>query len=121
MPRLGYLGALELIFYMSYTRDGIGVHGGPTVRADPRYEVEGGDGFGTYQDRHVHADELVPSRNGINPVSNQVKTRFHLDALGTDLRSMKMSEEMRRNIAKIPLASILPVHLTSVVRGRATH
>jgi len=69
-----------MISNVSYTREGT-VYSCPTIRTESRYEVADDDDFGTYQDRHVHGDELVSSGDSINPISSQVKMRPHPDIL----------------------------------------
>jgi len=54
---------------MSCARGNI-VHRELTIGTQHGYEVVAGDGFGTYQGRQAQNDELVPSRNGINPVAS---------------------------------------------------
>ena len=69
----------------------------PTIDTHPRYEDGAGDNFGAYQERQVQGDELFLVRNGIDPIISQIRVRSHFDVPGTDLRSTKMSETMRRN------------------------
>jgi hypothetical protein len=61
------------------------------------------------------------ARNCINPITSQVGMHSRSGVLGTDLRSMKTSEKMRKKDARIYLVSILRAHLASVMRHRARY
>jgi len=66
----------------------------------------------------VQSDKVVPARNGINPITSQVGTRSHLGLPGTDLRSMKVSEETGRTKVRAELVRTSRVHLTTSVMRR---
>jgi len=74
--------------------------------------VEAGDGFGTDRGRRAQTDELVPSHNGINPITTQVPI---LICSGPTLGLWGCPERGKTDVVR-EVKRVLHAHLAFVVR-----